>query len=73
MEIKRMQVPDKSVDHVIIEGKNTGWFASRQDAITYFNNMTLKHDMIVVYIDSTEADPIEPDMVIIKEGINTRN
>lgn len=67
MQIKRMQVPDKSVDHVTVDGKKYRWFATRQEAITFFNNMTLKYDMIVVYIDSPEADPIDPDLVIIKE------
>jgi hypothetical protein len=67
MEIKRMVVDDKSVDYVVVDGKQYKWFVNRDAALDYFNTMTVKHDMIVVYIDSAEVDPAEPDIVTISE------
>lgn len=72
MEIKRMVVQDKSVDLVTVDGKQYKWFADRNAAVAYFNTMTVKYDMIVVYIDSSEPNPAEPDMVTISEPVFNR-
>jgi mannose/cellobiose epimerase-like protein (N-acyl-D-glucosamine 2-epimerase family) len=72
MEIRRMVVQDKTNAEVTVDGKQYKWFADRKAAITYFNNMTIKYDMIIVYIDSADPNPEQPDIISVSEPVIRR-
>src|SRR5688500_2931920 len=61
MLIKNIIVADKNEEFVMVDGKQYKWFPDRTKAIEYFKNMTLKQDMITVYIDTNLPDSKEPD------------
>ena len=54
MLLKTTKIVDKFSDIVTVDKTEYRWFDSKKNAITYFVKMSIKHDLITVYLDSDE-------------------
>lgn len=72
LKLMEMNIEDKSSDYITVNDVQYRWFPTKDKALDYFNQMNVKRDLTIFYIDSKGVALKEPELITIREKVEIK-